>query len=273
MIRFYQQIDRFVRRASTKGPRKRTRKVITPSRDARLAFLRARSAASLASWQSKLSAVALALVVVMTLAAFYNADTFYIYDFEASGLQQLSKTDLERSADFVGFNVFFLDPKTIEHALGQVPEIRSTKVMVGFPNRLRIEVQEREPWVTWVTGSESYWVDAGGVGFRARFNRSDLPTVRDLDQAPVRAGERVHPSGIAAVRALFTAWPSAPRQTEWSNSKGLAIVESHGWKVYLGNADEMDGKITKLRVLTGLLLSQNAKIKFIDLGKGDPFYQ
>jgi hypothetical protein len=67
--------------------------------------------------------------------------------------------------------------------------------------------------------------------------------------------------------------PDSPRNLEWSRANGISFTDSHGWKVYLGDANNMPAKVAALRVLLSQLSSQNAKIRFIDLGKGDPYYQ
>jgi cell division septal protein FtsQ len=207
------------------------------------------------------------------LVAFYNADAFYVYDFQAIGLEGLTKGDLERAGEFVGHNIFAVNPGRVEEALSRIPEIRSARVSLGFPHQLTIHIQEREPVITWIAGSDLYWIDESGISFRPRSSRTDLPVVRDLEQSAVQPGARVQSDGISAALALRAAWPDAPRQVDWSADRGLALTEAHGWRIYLGNADQMEGKIAILRALLAQLVSQNAKVRFIDLSQGDPFYQ
>ena len=67
--------------------------------------------------------------------------------------------------------------------------------------------------------------------------------------------------------------PESPRNLEWSAARGISFADGHGWKIYLGDANDMPGKIAMLRTLIAQLSAQNARIRFIDLGKGDPYYQ
>jgi hypothetical protein len=53
----------------------------------------------------------------------------------------------------------------------------------------------------------------------------------------------------------------------------LSLTDEHGWKILFGDATDMDFKIAKLHALIPTLIAQGAKIKLIDLGKGDPYYQ
>jgi cell division septal protein FtsQ len=221
----------------------------------------------------KLVALALILLATTALLAFFNTDLFYVFDFQITGLKYLSSAEVERASGIAGYNIFFIESQAVERALSRMPEVKSVRVTSSLPNRVVIEVEERQPQVTWLRGSESYWVGADDIAFRARMNLPKQVTLRDLDQSPVKLGQKVSADGMAATRALRDAWPDAPRVLEWSASRGLAFDDEHGWKIYLGDAIEMAGKVASYRALASQLTAQNIKIRFIDLSKGDPYYQ
>lgn len=221
----------------------------------------------------KIFAAAVTGLLVVALFAFFATDFFYVFDLEVEGTQFLSKAEVERASGIVGYSIFFVDAPAVERALVKLPEARGARVTVGVPNRVRVEIDERVPEIVWQRGAENYWVDAAGIGFRARTDLPGLPSLRDVDQTPVTPGQPVHPPARAALRALWEVWLDAPRAFEWSAARGLAFTDEHGWKIYLGDAREMAGKVAKLRALVAQLVAEKAKIRFIDLGKGDPYYQ
>jgi len=221
----------------------------------------------------KIIAGALTLLVIGALFEFFNADLFYVYGFQVAGLQFLTPGEVERASGVMGYNTFFVDAHSVERTLSKLPEVKSVRVTTGLPNRVVVQVDERQPELTWLRGAEAYWVDGDGILFRARANLTQLPSIRDLDQTMVKPGQPVLPVAIAAYRALRRANPDAPRAYEWSAARGLAYTDEHGWKIYVGDASEMAGKLAKLRALVSQLVSQGAHIRFIDLSKGDPFYQ
>jgi cell division protein FtsQ len=221
----------------------------------------------------KIIAAVLLLSIVGMLFEFFNSDLFYVYGFEVTGMQFLTKAEVERASNVMGYNIFFIDARSVEGALQKLPEVKSARVSTGMPNQVSIQVEERTPEITWQRGTELYWLDQEGIVFRARANLTQLPSIRDLDQGAVRPGQPVQSNAFAAYNALRAAWPAAPRAYEWSSARGLAYVDEHGWKIYLGDSSEMAGKLAKLNALTARLVSQNARITFIDLSKGDPFYQ
>jgi cell division septal protein FtsQ len=221
----------------------------------------------------KIIALVLALLIGGTLFEFFNSDLFYAYGFSVTGVQFLTEAEVERASGVIGYNIFFVDARSVEQALRKLPEVKAAHVATGLPNQVAIQVEERVPEITWLRGTESYWLDQDGLVFRARANLTELPSIRDLDQAVVKPGQPIQSNAFAAYNGLRAAWPGAPRAFEWSGARGLAYTDEHGWKIYLGDPSEMAGKLAKLRALVPQLVSQNARITFIDLSKGDPFYQ
>jgi len=226
-----------------------------------------------ATQRAKILAVVLILALAVVLYMFFDLDYFYVFNFNIVGAQYLTTAEIEKASGLRGYNIFFIDARSTERALAKLPEVRAANVTTRLPNQVTIEIQERQPQIVWQRGNESYWIDADGVFFRARANLAQLPVVRDLDQGVVKAGERAQANAVAAFWALRDAMPESPRNLEWSAARGISFTDGHGWKIYLGDATDMPGKIATLRTLIAQLSAQNARIQFIDLGKGDPYYQ
>lgn len=219
--------------------------------------------------------VAIALIFVIGLSALFvfNTDAFYVYKLDVAGSRYLSVTEIEQASGIMNYHIFFIDARAVERTLAKLPEVKSVHVTTKLPNQVSISIIERKPEITWLRGNEMYWVAVDGIVFRARSNLAELPVIRDLDQTPVKPGQLIHPDAINAFWAFRRAWVDGPRNVEWSNARGLAFTDERGWKIYLGDANEMAGKIAKLRALVAQLVAQNAKIRFIDLGRGEPYYQ
>ncbi len=221
----------------------------------------------------KVLALGFTVLLGALVFAFFNLDLFYVFEPDVIGLRNLSKDEIVRASGVTGYNVFFIDAGSVERTLGRMPEIKSVRVMPGVPNLLSIQITEREPEVIWQRGADMYWVDSEGIVFKAHGDKPELATIRDLDQTPVKAGNKVTPKALAAYQALQTAMPEAPHQLEWTLARGLAFTDERGWKIYLGDENGMTGKVVKYQALIQQLDAQKAQVKFIDLGKGDPYYQ
>lgn len=213
------------------------------------------------------------LALATILYAFFDTDYFYVFQFNIVGTRFVTSAEIEKASGIRGYNVFFIDARAVERALMQIPEVKSARVTVRLPNDVTMEIVERQPMGVWQRGETAYWVDSEGVLIRVRASIPELPSVRDLDAGTLTLGQRAPANAFAAFVALRAAMPDSPRALEWSSARGIAFTDERGWKIYLGTADDMPGKIAILRALVAQLVAQNARIRFIDLGKGTPYYQ
>jgi cell division septal protein FtsQ len=263
-------LQRSARRAV---PRRTNRRFYTLAASPRVGTLWPDLGGVWSAQQVRIIAAALVFLIVGGLFEFFNGDAFYVYNFDVTGIQFLTKAEVERTSGLIGYNIFFVDAHSVEQALLKLPEVKSVHVSTGLPNQVTVQVEERVPEIVWLRGTEAYWLDHDGLAFRARTNLTQLPTIRDLDQETVKPGQPIASDAFAAYRALRAAWPAAPLLFEWSSARGLAYTDERGWKIYLGDSSEMAGKLAKLAALIPQLTGQNAHITFVDLSKGDPFYQ
>jgi cell division septal protein FtsQ len=219
--------------------------------------------------------ITLGLIVVLAALLFFvfNTDTFYVYEFQITGTRFLTAAEIQQASGIMGYHILFIDANSVQRALASLPEIKSVKVASRLPNWVSVNIVERKPEITWLRGNEVHWVDLEGIGFRARTNLTDLSVIRDLDQKPIKYGEKIHPRAVDAFWAFRAAYPDGPRSFEWSNARGLAYTDERGWKIYLGDANDMALKVARLRALVPQLVAQNARIRFIDFGRGEPYYQ
>lgn len=231
------------------------------------------SRAAFLAWRPKICAFVLLVLIAAGLYEFFADGSFFVEQVDAQGLNILTQKEVERASGGLGYNIFFLEPSQVERALAKMPEIKSAHVMLGVPNLMLVQVQERVPEIVWLKGDEAYWVDGDGIALRARSPRVDLPSLRDLEPSGLQAGKRVTPAAFNTLKTLRNAWQQSPKTYEWSPLNGLSGVDEHGWKIIFGDANDMDLKVLKLQALIPRLVAQGARIKFIDVGKGELFYQ
>ncbi len=220
---------------------------------------------------SKLIAGGALGVLIALLLLFFNTDWFYVDDIEIVGTRYLTSSEIQRASGVNGYNIFFIDSASVERALMRLPEIKIVHVQTGLLNRVKVEIQERQPVVAWARGAENYWVDAEGIAIVARAALIDVPTLRDADAAPVKVGQPAPAKPFEAFRQLRDAWGESAKVYEWSNGRGIALTTEQGWKIYFGDANAMLGKVAIARALMAQLKGKG--IKFIDVGQREPFYQ
>ncbi|MBI3913134.1 MAG: FtsQ-type POTRA domain-containing protein [Chloroflexi bacterium] len=259
------------RSASTTNQRRSPRRVRLHTTATAAALAPAIAPASDAQLRSKLLAGGALGVLIASLLLLFNTDWFYVDEIEIVGARYLTSSEIQRASGVNGYNIFFIDSASIERTLMRLPEIKTVRVQTGLLNRVKVEIQERQPVLTWARGSENYWVDADGITIVARAALMDVPTLRDVDAAPVKVGQRAPAKPFEAFRQLRDTWGESAKVYEWSNGRGIALMTEQGWKIYFGDANEMLGKVAVARALIAQLKGKS--IKFIDVGQGEPFYQ
>jgi cell division septal protein FtsQ len=222
---------------------------------------------------AKILAAAGALVLIAWLVLLFGTDWFFVEDLELNGAQFLTKPEIMRASSILSYSIFFVDATSVQKSIERLPEVKSASVGTGLPNRVVVDVVERQPWLTWKRGTETYWVDDAGIAFAARVTLADLPVLVDRDAAAIKPGEPVSTKTFKAYRALRDAWSDSPRVLEWTGARGIAATNEYGWKIYFGDASDMAGKVAEMRALVTWLRERNVKVQFIDLGQGDPFYR
>jgi cell division septal protein FtsQ len=221
----------------------------------------------------KLASLLLASVLLSALAYFFVSDSFYVYEATVLGSTLVSADEMMRQTNMEGFSIFFMDPEELEEAISRLPDIRKAEVQLRLPNRMMVNVRERQALVVWETGQERYGVDDEGTVVSLPTEREPSVVIRDLDSIPRVPGEHLDLDIIAAAEKYQALLPG---YTEFGYSQhyGLSLENEHGWRIHLGGSEGAEVKVAIMRALVESLESQGAVAEFVDLRFPDsPHYR
>ncbi len=103
-------------------------------------------------------------------------------DIEIDGLQNVTRSQvLEVVGSDIGRNIFFIPLSERKAQLEQIPWVQSASVMRFVPNRLKIQIEERNPVAFARIGSKIFLIDSAGT-------LMDLPGRRKKYSFPVILG-------------------------------------------------------------------------------------
>ncbi len=227
-------------------------------------------------WRASRPKFVAALLIVLlggALYAMFSLDIFFVGEPVVIGNKIVPTAEIQEASGMRGWNIFFVEPRTVENAVKTLPEFSQVQTYITLPNVVEIYTTERQPRFVWEVGGKNYWVDQEGIAMRPRGVVPNGWHVRDAEGNALAYGERVDPDAFNAAASLINAWQNAPRFFEWTRAHGLTIRDEHGWLVYFGSASQMDDKVTALHIVTTQLLKDNRTVAFIDLGSGLPYYQ
>jgi cell division septal protein FtsQ len=126
--------------------------------------------------------------------------------------------------------------------LKKVPNILDVKIERRLPNRVTIEVIEREPIARVTTAKSKHLTgrvaDCDGVVFRYFQGVDHLPIIRDYSQDPVEIGKKLSGPAIAALHLVTTL-----NEPEFSSLKAIEISTQKQDFLYITFADASHAKL------------------------------
>lgn len=193
---------------------------------------------------------ATALIGVLALAAYgawavrgYLSSTFEIRHVEVTGTRSLS------SASVVDISGIRRGASFLWTSLGKAKErlesdlrIQSAQVHREFPDKLRIEITEREPFAVLQSPTGRHVVDSEGVIFRAIASTNDgvgagLPTI--LLNSNSKEGEWASQAVVCILEAADL-WPDSVAAAEVSSDGSFSLRLERGLLVRLGAGSVSD---------------------------------
>jgi cell division protein FtsQ len=194
-----------------------------------------------------------AVMVVGLLLAIYSLWTqpqFRVLAAEVVGLERLTSKEINAVLDLTGASIFSVDSQLLTDTLmANFSELENLQVRVGFPAKVVVEAEERQPVLAWQQAGLVTWVDEQGVSFPPRGESGDLVPVEAMDAPPAALGSEGQELMMSAdmVAAILTLQTHAPADTVivYDAEHGLGWADSRGWQVYFGHLpNDMEERIS-----------------------------
>jgi cell division protein FtsQ len=203
----------------------------------------------------------------------FATETFYVYEAKVVGNQLVPAEEIYQNSGLEEMSIFWINPVQVEATLVSLPNIKEARVHCGLPNRVTVEVVERQPQVIWQQGEKRYWIDEEGTVLSARGELAEATVIVDLDEHSVQPGDRVDPQVIAGAQKLRALLPELAT-VQYTSHTGISFQSEQGWPVYLGQGEDIEQKIAIMKALLEEIAAKDAHPQFIDLRfKGSPYYK
>ncbi len=203
------------------------------------------------------SAVALAIVgAIIGMVAMYWSPLVRVQEIQIAGTDNLDAFQTAQLAALGGQSMLLrLDLERAEASIEALPLVKSVEATKRWPHTVHIQITERPPWGYWQVGDATYVIDVEGVVL------PDLPDVRPAEGAPViedlssaivlRPGDRVDSDIVALVLATLERAPEALgiSNLEYSPEVGLSLTTESGYRVVLGDSQNVDYKLAVWQAL------------------------
>lgn len=207
-----------------------------------------------------------------------SSPTFGVARLTVVGNRLVAPGEVEALAALNGQNLFWLERSKIAQIVRQLPPVGQAEVVLELPDRVLIQLGEREPVAIWVTGDVPYLIDREGIVLAARPAPGPLPIVRDALNQPVAPGQRVPADPVRTATRLdgllATEFGPRERQFVFAPDTGLQVIQAVGPRLIIGDGQQLEWKISTIRAVAGYLASTRTSAELIDVRFGDrPYFR
>jgi hypothetical protein len=213
----------------------------------------------------------LLLLGLAALVAYASLDArFFVYGAEIEGNQYVSSDLIYGASDVHEQHIFWVEPRAVADRVAAVPGIKSARVRVGLPARLRIQVAEREPALVW-RAERDWWLDDDGMILpygEPEATADNTIFVIDQSERSLEGEAMLQPSEMVRwVHRLADALPGVT--VFWYQpERGLNYTQymsGHKYQVYVGDGQDLTHKIQAVRAMDSYLLGNGIRPTYVDV--------
>jgi cell division protein FtsQ len=229
------------------------------------------------------------LVILMGLSLYVLLETpaFQVDVVEVEGLERLTLEDINSALNMAGESIVKVDPEMVLADLQAVfPELASIQVRVVLPARVKLEVVERQPIISWVQDGEEKWLDAEGIAFQPRGEAGSLIRVEAdgsplaFEAAPLTPEIIIEHKPMLSAEMISTLQTMGPYVPEgaailFSTEHGFGWQDPNGWQAFFGqDLSQIDQKLLVYQSLQESLRNDGIEPSLISVEfLNAPFYR
>ena len=223
--------------------------------------------------RARLRRVLMAMAVVASLAGLvvlYLSPALRVHDVQVVGALQVDAARVKELASLNGDSMLHPDLANAEQQIGYLPLVKAVSIERHWPQTIRIVVTERSPWGYWQVGDTNYVIDSEGVVLANIPPAEGAPAIKDMSN-PVRLvpGDRVDIDAVRLTQTLLQKVPEALALNvisfEYSIAQGLTLATDAGYRVVVGDSQDVDYKLAVWKAVEGQLGRESMPGHVLDL--------
>jgi len=208
------------------------------------------------------------LLIASSLAAlaFLFTDTrFQATPPAISGTHYLTADQIMQQTQLAGKNIYTIAPANIAKQISiYLPQVKKVRVRLGLPDKIAIQITERQPVMVYGRGNKTMWADDEGHLFAATTHLDALPLLVDEDGSASPDEKHLNPDIWQAMQEIDSSIPGI-NEFHYRDVYGLFFISPEGWRVYLGKDGDMQKKLAMWQAIRQQLLKENREVKAVDL--------
>ncbi len=232
----------------------------------------------LTRWRRLLTGLTVGLVVGGSIGL-YASPLLRVQDIEIVGATAVSRDEVLSLTRLDGNSMMRLDLAAAERRVESIPIVQSARLERHWPQTVRVVINERVPWAFWQIGADRYVIDNEGVVLPGSAPLQNGPTILDTSGPPrLEPGDRVDHDAVVLAQAVLQRVPQTLAMNvntlEYSPQQGLALTTEAGYRVVVGDSQNIDYKLAVWKAIEGRLGRETMAGHVLDLRFGDrPSFQ
>jgi cell division protein FtsQ len=214
------------------------------------------------------------MLFVITVGGIFalNADAFKVKIVEVAGAKRVSAEKIYEGADItIGENMFTIPVGEIrENIIEQYPLVKNATVHRIVPSRVRIKIEERQPFACITDNQKYYIIDNERIVLEKPQGRADgnlfIAVTDGIRHAQI--GEKLvfpHYALLARMKSVMDEAMKGKYRHVMFNSQGIKIYLLDGTYILLGDGKDMEKKIMLAPVIINKLKERNEKYEGLNL--------
>jgi cell division protein FtsQ len=194
------------------------------------------------------------LAAIAGAVVLYRSPLLRVEEVQVVGTTNVAPEQVADLADLEGASMFNAPLDDAEARIVALPLVQAARARLQWPNKVRIEVIEREPWGYWNLAGTSYVVDSAGVILPGVKPPEGAPVIHDIgDPTALSPGDRVDADAVRLAQALLESVPEQLTLTidrlEYRPENGLSLMTDANYRVVMGDSQNVDYKLAVWKVV------------------------
>jgi hypothetical protein len=200
-----------------------------------------------------------------------------IEDMLAPGCPESVPGMVECPDGLLGANELTLSTADLQRQLQQIPLVKSATVKSQLPDRLEIDVVERQPEAAWLVGSQVFRVADDGVVIDEGSANGLKVAIGQVAGEAVKPGDKIDLAVIKGAELLQDQLPATlgipAKRIQYSPVDGLAVIGDQDFIAMFGPPQDLNLKMAELQRVVQLAKDKKATLAFVDLRYKTPYFR
>jgi cell division protein FtsQ len=203
----------------------------------------------------------------------WESPAFRVNHVTVVGNQRVASDEIVGAVGLFDQSMFTANLADAQETLYTFPLLASVEVKRDWPNGIRVIVEERQAWGTWLQGGVRYTIDHDGVVLGTEAPPAGAPQIKAAETATLRVGDHVDYQAVAAAAEIYEKLPrvlgTTVTEIAYVTGSGVQVTTAAGHTGLLGDSTSIAYKLSAWAALATEARAKGINYTTIDLRYGN----